>query len=60
MFDYDNNQVGFGSKTAGGSISANGGSNQSLVADSGAAKTLAKQTFFMVLGSVLFSMIFFL
>jgi hypothetical protein len=60
VFDFDNNQVGFGSKTA-----ANGGSGalsvaQTLVASSDggeAAFKLARRTLLYGLGAMLLSMI---
>jgi hypothetical protein len=62
VFDYDNNEVGFGAKAAGQNKSTQGISNQSFVAISGSWKSmsaLAKQALTYGLGSMVLSMVLF-
>lgn len=59
MFDYDNNQIGFGAKTAAGG-STNSNLSQSFVASSDAGSSLpgSGKTWIYGLGSIMMSIIF--
>ena len=61
VFDFDNNQIGFGSKETNGTAQA-APTGQTLVAESDAGNTMfasAKRTLVYGLGSVMLSMILF-
>jgi hypothetical protein len=62
VFDYDNNQVGFGAKAASESTTTEAVGSQTLMAMSGSWKpmsALAKQALTYGLGSVVLSMVLF-
>jgi cathepsin D len=61
VFDYDNNQVGFGAKTSNGSSSGDTGNQQQFMASSDARRSSGSATMTLIygIGSVFLSMILF-